>query len=87
MEDSRQSDAFSQEIAKNVNAQKDNSPEALTKAYEKELLDKYGVSSRKDKDQKEHWYYSENGQTKEFDPTGNLDFLKKTMTNVTNYNQ
>ena len=65
------------------------SPEELEAEYKKELLNKYGVFAQKGKDGQEHWMYTDKStmQIKEFDPTGNLDFLKKTMTNVTNYNQ
>lgn len=77
------------EIRKNLDKTRDNSPEALEAEYKKELLNKYGVFAQKGKDGQEHWMYTDKStmQIKEFDPTGNLDFLKKTMTNVTNYNQ
>ena len=59
--------------------------EAFKEAYENELK-KYGITHMKDSKGKERWYYhdSEQNVTKEFDPTGNLDVLKKQMTYMTN---
>lgn len=73
-----------QEIAKqNIT----KSPEELEQEYKKELMDKYGVFSKKGQDGKEHWYYGDNGRTKEFDPSGNIEMLKRTMTHMTNHEQ
>lgn len=58
---------------------------AFKEAYEKVLKD-YGITHKTDSKGKERWYYHDNEQnvTKEFDPTGNLDALKKQMTYMTN---
>ena len=58
---------------------------AFKEAYEKVLRD-YGITHMTDSKGKERWYYHDNEQnvTKEFDPTGNLDALKKQMTYMTN---
>lgn len=59
--------------------------EAFKEAYENELK-KYGITHMKDSKGKERWYYhdSEQNVTKEFDPSANIDFLKKQMTYMTN---
>ena len=58
---------------------------AFKEAYEKVLRD-HGITHKTDSKGKERWYYHDNEQnvTKEFDPTGNLDALKKQMTYMTN---
>ena len=63
------------------------SPEEFGEVFEKELKDKYGIFSRKDQKGKEHWIYQDGKSSREFDPTANIEFLKKQMTYVTNNNQ
>ena len=74
-----------QEIAKqNIT----KSPEELEQEYKKELLNKYGVFTKKDKEGRDQWLYTdENMKVREFDPSGNLEMLKRTMTHMTNHEQ
>lgn len=62
------------------------SQEEFGKLYEDELK-KYGISSVKGADGKDKWVYQDGKSSREFDPTGSLDFIKKQMTYMTNNNQ
>lgn len=62
--------------------------EEFNKALDDKLKE-YGITHMKDSKGKERWYHEDAKIHKsvEFDPTGNLDFAKKTMTYMTNNEQ